>query len=228
MINQKKNINSFVKRSGRLTNAQKKILNSKNNNNNFFLGEKNLNFKELFNNNNKCILDIGFGDGKLLVSTAKKFPEINFIGIEVYDSGIGNILKQISEEKLENIKVSNTDAIIFLESYVENNCLHGITLFFPDPWPKKKHFKRRLINVNFFNKISNFLKKNGTIHIASDSKLYISDILFSFYQVKKEFKWVNQNKNEWDYINMTLPQTKYFQKALKRGLNPIYLKLIKY
>ena len=92
----------------------------------------------------------------------------------------------------------------------------------------KAYFKRRLIDVNFFRKISNFLKKDATIHIASDSKSYISDILFSIHQVKKEFKWVNQNKNEWDYLNMTLPQTKYFQKALKNGFNPIYLKLIKY
>jgi tRNA (guanine-N7-)-methyltransferase len=190
MIKQKKQINSFVKRSGRLTNAQKKILNSKNNNNNFFLGEKNLNFKELFNNNNKCILDIGFGDGKLLVSTAKKFPEINFIGIEVYDSGIGNILKQISEEKLENIKVSNTDAIIFLESYVENNCLHGITLFFPDPWPKKKHFKRRIINEYFLELISEKIIKNGFVTIATDWCNYSEDIV-EIFDKNSNFEKIN-------------------------------------
>ena len=190
MIKQKKQINSFIKRSGRLTNAQKKNLNSKNNNNNFFLGEKNLNFKELFNNDNKCILDIGFGDGKLLVSTAKKFPEINFIGIEVYDSGIGNILKQISEEKLENIKVSNTDAIIFLESYVESNCLHGITLFFPDPWPKKKHFKRRIINEYFLELISEKIIKNGFVTIATDWCDY-SDNIIEIFDKNSNFEKIN-------------------------------------
>ena len=190
MIKQKKQINSFVKRSGRLTNAQKKILNSKDNNNNFFLGEKDLNFKELFNNNNKCILDIGFGDGKLLVSTAKKFPEINFIGIEVYDSGIGNILKQISEEKLENIKVSNTDAIIFLESYVESNSLHGISLFFPDPWPKKKHFKRRIINEYFLELISEKIIKNGFVTIATDWCDY-SDNIIEIFDKNSNFEKIN-------------------------------------
>ena len=190
MIKQKKQINSFIKRNGRLTNAQKKILDSKNNNNNFFLGEKNLNFKELFNNNNKCILDIGFGDGKLLVSTAKKFPEINFIGIEVYDSGIGNILKQISEEKLENIKVSNTDAIIFLESYVESNCLHGITLFFPDPWPKKKHFKRRIINEYFLELISEKIIKNGFVTIATDWCNYSENII-EIFDKNSNFEKIN-------------------------------------
>ena len=190
MIKQKKQINSFVKRSGRLTNAQKKILNSKDNNNNFFLGEKNLNFKELFNNNNKCILDIGFGDGKLLVSTAKKFPEINFIGIEVYDSGIGNILKQISEENLENIKVSNTDAIIFLESYVESNSLHGISLFFPDPWPKKKHFKRRIINEYFLELISEKIIKNGFVTIATDWCNYSENIV-EIFDKNSNFEKIN-------------------------------------
>ena len=209
MIKQKKQINSFVKRSGRLTNAQKKILNSKNNNNNFFLGEKNLNFKELFNNNNKCILDIGFGDGKLLVSTAKKFPEINFIGIEVYDSGIGNILKQISEEKLENIKVSNTDAIIFLESYVESNCLHGITLFFPDPWPKKKHFKRRIINEYFLELISEKIIKNGFVTIATDWCNYSENIIEIF----------DKNSNFEKINDIYLFKNRCLTKFEKRGIS---------
>ena len=90
------------------------------------------------------------------------------------------------------------------------------------------YFYNRGININFFYKIRDFLKKGATIHIASDSKSYISDILFNIHQIKTEFKWMNQNKNEWDYLNASLPQTKYFQKALKKGLNPIYLKLIKY
>ena len=209
MIKQKKQINSFVKRSGRLTNAQRKILNSKDNNNNFFLGEKNLNFKELFNNNNKCILDIGFGDGKLLVSTAKKFPEINFIGIEVYDSGIGNILKQISEEKLENIKVSNTDAIIFLESYVESNCLHGITLFFPDPWPKKKHFKRRIINEYFLELISEKIIKNGFVTIATDWCNYSENIIEIF----------DKNRNFEKINSIYLFKNRCLTKFEKRGIS---------
>ena len=66
-----------------------------------------------------------------------------------------------------------------------------------------------------------------TIHIASDSKLYISEILNSVYQVKKDFKWINQNKEGWNYMNTAMPKTKYFQKALEKGLNPFYLKLMK-
>ena len=115
MRKQENHIKSFVKRSGRLTNSQRIFLNNKNNDKNFFSANEILDFKNLFENNNKCILDIGFGDGKLLISLAKKFPELNFIGLEVYESGIGNILKQISKENLENIKISCADAIIFFK-----------------------------------------------------------------------------------------------------------------
>ena len=211
MINQKKNINSFVKRSGRLTNAQRKILNDKNSNNNFFLSQKNLNFKELFKNNNKCILDIGFGDGKLLVDTAKKFPEINFIGLEVYDSGIGNILKQISEKKLENIKVSSADAIIFLEKFVESNCLYGITLFFPDPWPKKKHFKRRIINKYFVELISEKIIKSGFVTIATDWCNYSENII-KVFDKNNNFEKTNDI-----YLFRNRCLTKFEKRGILRG-----------
>ena len=92
---------------------------------------------------------------------------------------------------------------------------------------KKKHFKRRLLNVFFFNKIKNLLKKNAIIHIATDSKSYLSQILGAVYDVQNDYLWLNQNKQEWDYGNLALPKTKYFQKALKNGLNPFYLKLLK-
>ena len=129
---------------------------------------------------------------------------------------------------LKNISIFHGNVHQLLDEYCSHNSISEIWVLFPDPWPKKRHFKRRLININFFNKIRDFLKKDAIIHIASDSESYVLDILSTIHQVKKEFKWMNQNKNEWDYLNMNLPQTKYFQKALKRGFNPIYLKLIKY
>ena len=173
------------------------------------MGEENLNFEKLFKNNNKCILDIGFGDGKLLTHTAKKFPEINFIGIEVYDSGIGNILKQISEEKIENIKISSTDAIIFLEKYVKSNCLYGITLFFPDPWPKKKHFKRRIINKYFLELISDKIIKNGFVTIATDWCNYSENIL----------KLFDENNNFEKINDIYLFKKRCLTKFEKRGIS---------
>ena len=174
------------------------------------------------------IIDIGAGYGESTLAISKSDSTKHVIACEKFIDGVNKITEKSLEHSLYNISIFHGNVHQLLDEYCPDNSISEIWILFPDPWPKKRHFKRRLINVNFFNKIRVFLKKNATIHIASDSKIYISDILLSIYLVKKEFKWMNQNKNEWDYSNETLPQTKYFQKALKRGLNPIYLKLIKY
>ena len=100
-------IKSFVKRSGRITNVQRYFLKNKKNNHNFFTPTETINLHKLFNNKNPCVLDIGFGDGKLLSNIANINTNINFIGLEVYESGIGNILKQIENSNVSNLKVSN-------------------------------------------------------------------------------------------------------------------------
>ena len=174
------------------------------------------------------IIDIGAGYGESTLAISKNYSSKQVIACEKFIDGINKIAEKSFLHSLSNISIFHGNVHQLLDEYCPHNSISEIWILFPDPWPKKRHFKRRLINVNFFNKIRDFLKKDATIHIASDSKSYISDILLSIHQVKKEFKWINQNKNDWDYLNMPLPQTKYFQKALKNGLNPIYLKLIKY
>lgn len=211
MRKEENHIKSFVKRSGRLTNSQKIFLNNKNNDKNFFSANEILDFRNLFENNNKCILDIGFGDGKLLISLAKKFPELNFIGLEVYESGIGNVLKQISKENLENIKISCADAIIFLTNYVENNSLYGISLFFPDPWPKKKHYKRRIIDESFINLISKKIYKGGFAKVATDWSNY-SDYILEIFEKNNNFERTNNIKI---FKNRCL--TKFEKRGIKLG-----------
>ena len=174
------------------------------------------------------IIDIGAGYGESTLAISKTDSGKQVIACEKFIDGINKIAQKRFVHSLNNISIFHGNVHQLLDEYCPHNSISEIWILFPDPWPKKRHFKRRLINVNFLNKIRDFLKKNATIHIASDSTSYISDILFSIYQVKKNFKWMNQNKDEWDYLNMPLPQTKYFQKALKKGFNPIYLKLIKY
>tara|TARA_B100000575_G_scaffold64408_1_gene49410 strand:+ start:1548 stop:2213 length:666 start_codon:yes stop_codon:yes gene_type:complete len=181
-------IKSFVKRSGRITNIQKYFLNNREANNSFYTPRSLIDISKLFNNDNPCILDVGFGDGKLLINIAKKCPEFNFIGLEVYDSGIGNILKQISNNEIENIKILKIDAIVFLEKFIRNSSLYGISLFFPDPWPKKKHYKRRLINENFLNLISDKVQKGGFVKIATDWPSYNESIVELFERNKRFHK----------------------------------------
>ena len=174
------------------------------------------------------LLDIGTGYGETTIYLAQKNKNKKIIACEKYIDGNLNLIKNIKKNKINNIYLHTGNVYEILDQLKKKITFESIWIFFPDPWPKKRHFKRRLINVNFFHKIKDFLKKNATIHIASDSKSYISTILMTMHNVKNEFKWMNQNKNEWDYSNMALPQTKYFQKALKKGLNPMYLKLVKY
>ena len=176
-MKQQNRLKSYVKRSGRLTNSQKKFLEKKEYDINFFNSNKIISYQELFNNTNSCILDIGFGDGKLLTNIAKNFQNLNFIGIEVYDAGIGNILKQISENKLNNLKISNCDAIDFLENHITDKSLYGISLFYPDPWPKKKHHKRRIIDESFLNLVSKKINKDGFLKIVTDWSNYADDII---------------------------------------------------
>ena len=177
---------------------------------------------------NYNIIDIGAGYGESTLAISKIDSHKQIIACEKFIDGINKIAEKSFQYSLNNISIFHGNVHQLLDEYCTHNSISEIWILFPDPWPKKRHFKRRLINTNFLNKIRDFLKKDGTIHIASDSKSYISDILSSIHQSKKEFKWINQNKYEWDYLNMPLPQTKYFQKALKNGFNPIYLKLIKY
>ena len=174
------------------------------------------------------IIDIGPGYGESTIHFAKKDKSNTLIACEKYIDGINKIAEKNFLHSLSNISIFHGNVHQLLDQHCPHNSISEIWILFPDPWPKKRHFKRRLINIDFFIKLRNFLKKDAKIHIASDSKSYIAEILLIINQIKKEYKWVNQNKSEWDYLNLTLPQTKYFQKALKKGLNPIYLKLIKY
>ena len=173
------------------------------------------------------IIDIGSGYGESVLELAKLNNKNNIIACEKYIDGINKIAENARKESLNNVYIFHGNVHKFLDNLCLPNSISEVWILFPDPWPKKKHNKRRLVDVNFFYKLKNLLKVNGTINIASDSKLYISEILKCFHQIKSDYLWINQNKEEWDYLNLKLPKTKYFQKALENGLNPLYLKLIK-
>ncbi len=173
------------------------------------------------------IIDIGSGYGESTIEIAKKNCDKNVIACEKYIDGVNKIAENSKNYNLKNISIFNGNVHKLLDEYCLNNSIEEIWILFPDPWPKKRHYKRRLINVEFFIKLNRCLKKNSTIHIASDSKIYISQILDTVYKVKNDFEWINQNKEQWDYSNLALPNTKYFEKALKKGLNPFYLEVVK-
>ena len=173
------------------------------------------------------IIDIGSGYGESSIELARNNKKSIVVACEKYIDGINNIADKALIESLDNVFVFHGNVHQLFDEYCVENVISEIWILFPDPWPKKKHFKRRLIDENFLKKVIKYLKKNSNIHIASDSKSYISHILNCVYEVRNDFLWVNQSKQEWEYSGLSLPKTKYYKKALENGLNPFYIKLIK-
>ena len=182
--------------------------------------------KKIDNKKNN-ILDIGSGFGESTVKLAKENKKKVIICCEKYIDGLINLYNKTKSDSLDNIYIFQGNVHQMLDEYSDINSIAEVWILFPDPWPKKKHFKRRLVNEYFFTKIYKYLKYDATINIASDSKSYISQILRIIHLIKADFEWLNQSKSEWDYDPEILPETKYYKKALENGLNPFYIKLKK-
>ena len=135
-----------------------------------------IDLKAIFPKANKTIMEIGFGMGEATAIIAKNHPDTAYIAVDVHPPGIGKLLSRIDEDKLANVKVIEDDVHVVLEHMFADHCLDGIHLFFPDPWPKKKHHKRRIVNDGFLQLIHPKLKKGGFIHIATDWVPYATSI----------------------------------------------------
>lgn len=165
-------VRSFVKREGRLTKGQASALEQ-------FWSTMGLNhqdglidFSSLFNNSNPVVLEIGFGMGKSLVEMAKNAPELNFVGVEVHRPGVGACISLAQDEGVDNLKVFEHDAIEILADCIADESLTTVQLFFPDPWHKKKHHKRRIVSLEFVETIRQKLKVGGVFHMATDWENY--------------------------------------------------------
>lgn len=122
------------------------------------------------------VLDIGFGMGESLVAGATAFPDHYFIGIEVYQPGIGALLSELEERHLDSVAVILGDVVTILTEYMPSTCLDRVQLFFPDPWPKRRHHKRRLITFEFMSLLAEKLKPGGVLHIVTDWSDYAGQI----------------------------------------------------
>ena len=142
-----------------------------------------INLNKIFQNKNKNIIEIGFGNGEHLIYMALKYPNINFLGIELYKKGISLLLLKIHFLKINNLRVVYKNAYYILNSILPNS-VYGIHLLFPDPWSKKKHNKRRLISNKFTFILHNILLKNGYVHIVTDVASYYNFIINIFFKNK--------------------------------------------
>jgi len=163
----KRHIQSFVRREGRLTPAQKRALLTLWHV--YGLGtEEEFDADQAFPRKAPIILEIGFGDGRNLAEMALSHPEFNFLGIEVHRPGIGHLLQALDKNRLSNVRVFCLDAVEVLKKLIRDHSLQRINIFFPDPWPKKRHHKRRLIQPDFVTLMAKKLLPGGILHLATD------------------------------------------------------------
>ena len=138
--------------------------------------QEQINIPSIFPASDKVIMEIGFGMGEATAIIAKNHPNNGYIAVDVHPPGIGKLLARISENDLTNLKVMEEDVHVVLQHMIADESLDGIHLFFPDPWPKKKHNKRRIVNEGFLSLIHPKIKKGGFIHIATDWVPYAVNI----------------------------------------------------
>lgn len=127
--------------------------------------------------NRPCILEIGCGMGETTVAIAAAHPQNDYLGIEVHGPGVGSLLKQIIAQNLSNLRVVQHDAVEVLRDMIPTNSLTGIHVYFPDPWPKKRHHKRRLIQPAFVHQLARRLAPGGYLHCATDWEEYAQQML---------------------------------------------------
>ncbi|NOX09854.1 MAG: tRNA (guanosine(46)-N7)-methyltransferase TrmB [Gammaproteobacteria bacterium] len=165
-------IRSFVKREGRFTPGQRHALEILWPEFGLDMSTDQLDIEAVFGRVAPTIIEIGFGNGESLAEIAANHPENNYIGIEVHRPGVGHLLIQIRERQISNLRVMNEDAVEILQQMIPSNSLAAVYLFFPDPWHKKRHHKRRILQESFIQQVADRLQPGGYFHMATDWQDY--------------------------------------------------------
>ena len=139
--------------------------------------DKSFQSAEVFGRELQVTMEIGFGDGEALLEVAENNADKGFIGVEVHRPGVGHLLLEAEKRQLTNIRVFNEDAVEVLNSAIGDQSIDKICLFFPDPWPKKKHNKRRILQIDFLDQVIRVLKSGGEFHFATDWQPYAEEAL---------------------------------------------------
>lgn len=208
-------IRSFVLRQGRLTGAQQNALDNYWQDYGVDYSEQPLSFSELFNNSNDVIVEIGFGNGESLLQQVKNQPHYNFIGIEVHGPGVGHLIHHAYNEKSRNIKVIRHDAVDVLKHQIADDSLKQVQLFFPDPWHKKRHHKRRIIKPEFIQLIQQKLHTGGRFHMATDWQHYAEQMLIQM-DAAEGFDNISGTGN-YSASKADRCETKFERRGLKLG-----------
>lgn len=208
-------IRSFVRRQGRLTKGQQHALDHYWPQMGVEFTPQPLNFAELFGRESPVVLEIGFGMGASLVTMAEQNPHQDFLGIEVHAPGVGACLGSAHEAEVSNLRVMCHDAMEVLETMIPDNSLRMVQLFFPDPWHKARHNKRRIVQVPFAELVLRKLKLGGVFHMATDWENYAEHML----EVMSSIPGYRNQSAEKNYVPRpdSRPVTKFEQRGHRLG-----------
>lgn len=207
-------IRSFVKREGRITHRQQTAIDRLWPDFGVDYQPSLIDFSKLFKNDNPVVLEIGFGMGKSLIEMAKSSPDKNFLGIEVHRPGLGACLADLNEAGITNLRLMDHDAVDVLEFMIPDNSLTTFQLYFPDPWHKARHHKRRIVQTKFMVNMRQKLVVDGIIHMATDWENYAEHMI----EVLNDVSYL-QNCSETDYVARPAwrPLTKFENRGTKLG-----------
>ncbi|PPC74455.1 tRNA (guanosine(46)-N7)-methyltransferase TrmB [Pokkaliibacter plantistimulans] len=170
-------VRSFVKRVGRRTPSQERALEQHFAVYGLRLDNGLINPADIYGREAPLVVEIGFGMGDSMVAMAAAMPDKNFLGIEVHEPGVGRLLNNVSLQGLSNVRVYCDDAVKVLADCLADASIDTLQLFFPDPWPKKKHHKRRIVQPDFVEKLRSKLKLGGVFHMATDWQPYAEHMM---------------------------------------------------
>lgn len=182
-------VRSFVLRQGRITPAQSQAFDAHWSRYGLEYSNQVLDLDKLFPHPAPVVLEIGFGNGEQLLHASVKEQRRNFIGIEVHRPGVGRLMNGLAEADVGNIRISNHDAVEVIENQLGRSSLDEVRIYFPDPWPKKRHHKRRLIQSDFVELLATRMRPGGLLHLATDWAEYAEHML---EVVDSSSNWQNQ------------------------------------
>lgn len=211
--NFKRRIRTFVLRIGRMTDSEKRAYEELKHVWCIPFEHKTLNYTDIFSNTNPVTMEIGFGMGQATSQIAENNPDMNYIGSEVHIPGVGRLLGEIKRRQLKNLYIIEHDAIEILESMIPDNSLEAFHIFFPDPWPKKKHHKRRLIQRPRTDLLVSKLTPGGYLYFATDWEEYALSALEELNATKGIHNRYDGFAPHQDWR----PKTKFEQKGLDAG-----------
>jgi tRNA (guanine-N7-)-methyltransferase len=204
-------IRSFVLRQGRVSKAQQRAYDTLLPRYGVPFVRQPLDLEALFGRRAPRILEIGSGMGETTAKIAAACPQNDYLAIEVHTPGVGSLLKKIDERGLTNIRIVQHDAVEVVEHMIAPDALEGVHVFFPDPWPKKRHHKRRLLKAPFVSLLASRLKPGGYVHVATDWGEYAQDVL---QVISEEAQLENTSR-----AFATRPDDRPLTKFEERGLN---------